>query len=301
MYKETCDEDDFLCPNDEYLHCIPYSYLCDSEDDCLDGYDELNCSTSEETHFAYYRGMSCRYPSLCLVDLGSPPEMTIVEGEEEHFQLCLTVTEGFDRDIFRQFTAQTIPVGRAQCKQPYTCIIMHSHAYLCHLCIFSYAMYCTYTDGRDFNATNFNITFNGSYSVGDDECAVSTVSAKDDGIVEGTESFWVLIQPEISTIPIVFIIDNDCKVFLNYYTHPFLHWLVLSDLSIGFQEVSYTVSESAGVIELTVSPDGTGGIPGVGVPLGVRITSRDGSAEGTVWGGGEPGLPIMLFYAMFSW
>ena len=62
-----------------------------------------------------------------------------------------------------------------------------------------------------------------------------------------------------------------------------LHWLVLSDLSIGFQEVSYTVSESAGVIELTVSPDGTGGVPDVGVPLGVRITSRDGSAEGTVF------------------
>ena len=59
MYTETCDEDEFLCPNDAYPHCIPHSYLCDSYDDCSDGYDELNCSTSEETHFAYYRGMSC--------------------------------------------------------------------------------------------------------------------------------------------------------------------------------------------------------------------------------------------------
>ena len=70
--------------------------------------------------------------------------------------------------------------------------------------------------------------------------------------------------------------------------------LVLSDLSIGFQEAYYTVSESAGVIELTVSPDGTGGSPDVGVPLGVRITSRDGSAKGTafvcVWGGGGGGI-----------
>ena len=81
------------------------------------------------------------------------------------------------------------------------------HILICYVCI--------YTDGRDFNATNFTITFNGSYSFGDDECVVSTVSAQDDGIVEGTESFWVLIQPEIPTIPIVFIIDNDCKVFFQ--------------------------------------------------------------------------------------
>ena len=122
---------------------------------------------------------------------------------------------------------------------------------------------------------------------------VYTVSAQDDGIVEGTESFGV-VMPDISTIPIVFIIDNDCKVFLSIMIHIHgLHWLVLSDLSIGFQEAYYTVSESAGVIELTVSPDGTGGSPDVGVPLGVRITSRDGSAKGTafvcvcVWGGGN--------------
>ena len=137
--------------------------------------------------------------------------MTIVEGEEEHFQLCLTVTEGFDQHIFRQYTAQTIPVGRAQCKQPNICIIVHM--LICHLCMHMLYMYVyIYTDGRDYNATNFTITFNGSYSVGDNECVVYTVSAQDDGIVEGTESFGV-VMPDISTIPIVFIIDNDCKVF----------------------------------------------------------------------------------------
>ena len=129
---------------------------------------------------------------------------------------------------------------------------------------------------------------------------VYTVSAQDDGIVEGTESFGVVMP---------------CRylyMFLSIMIHIHgLHWLVLSDLSIGFQEAYYTVSESAGVIELTVSPDGTGGSPDVGVPLGVRITSRDGSAKGTAFvcvcggggggGGGESGLPMMLFYTTSSW
>ena len=94
----------------------------------------------------------------------------------------------------------------------------HARGIIVHMLIYVISAYsymlCMYTDGRDFNATNFTITFNGSYSVGDNECVVYTVSAQDDGIVEGTESFGV-VMPDISTIPIVFIIDNDCKVFFQ--------------------------------------------------------------------------------------
>ena len=51
------------------------------------------------------------------------------------------------------------------------------------------------------------------------------------------------------------------------------------DLNIGFEETSYSVAESAGVLEIPVRifDDST---PIIGLPLGVRVTSRDGSAVG---------------------
>ena len=42
-----CTEDEFRCPDDEFLSCFPNTYLCDSFTDCDDGFDEQNCSTSE--------------------------------------------------------------------------------------------------------------------------------------------------------------------------------------------------------------------------------------------------------------
>ena len=51
------------------------------------------------------------------------------------------------------------------------------------------------------------------------------------------------------------------------------------DLKVGFEETSYSVAESAGVLEIPVRifDDST---PIIGLPLGVRVTSRDGSAVG---------------------
>ena len=70
-------------------------------------------------------------------------------------------------------------------------------------------------DGKDFVTTYHpsTVTFNGSYSVGDSECVMVNVHALEDSLVDGTERFTVLIQPEINCNPVVFIIDNDCKVF----------------------------------------------------------------------------------------
>ena len=42
-----CEEDEFQCPNDLFGRCMPLRYLCDNIDDCDDGFDEQNCSTSE--------------------------------------------------------------------------------------------------------------------------------------------------------------------------------------------------------------------------------------------------------------
>ena len=45
---------------------------------------------------------------------------------------------------------------------------------------------------------------------------------------------------------------------------------------------SYSVSESSGAVEIAVRafPDGSGNVPNIGVPFGLRITSEDGSAVG---------------------
>ena len=55
------------------------------------------------------------------------------------------------------------------------------------------------------------------------------------------------------------------------------------DLRVGFERTLYSVSESAGelVIPVRVLADDDGITPEVGLPLGVRVTSRDGSAVGT--------------------
>ena len=42
---EFCEEDEFYCPGDSF--CLPRHYICDSHRDCLDGFDEQNCTSSE--------------------------------------------------------------------------------------------------------------------------------------------------------------------------------------------------------------------------------------------------------------
>ena len=39
----TCSSDQFTCDNSR---CIPLSYVCDTDNDCGDMSDEVNCSTS---------------------------------------------------------------------------------------------------------------------------------------------------------------------------------------------------------------------------------------------------------------
>ena len=47
-YVEPCDEDEFRCPG--RMYCMPNRYLCDTYNDCPDGFDEQNCSTSKTIH-----------------------------------------------------------------------------------------------------------------------------------------------------------------------------------------------------------------------------------------------------------
>ena len=56
-----------------------------------------------------------------------------------------------------------------------------------------------------------------------------------------------------------------------------------ADLKVSFEETSYSVAEPAGVLEIPVRifDDDDGTTPDIGLPLGVRVTSRDGSAVGT--------------------
>ena len=55
-----------------------------------------------------------------------------------------------------------------------------------------------------------------------------------------------------------------------------------ADLKVGFEETSYSVAEPGGVLEIPVRifDDDDGTSPDIGLPLGVRVTSRDGSAVG---------------------
>ena len=53
-----------------------------------------------------------------------------------------------------------------------------------------------------------------------------------------------------------------------------------ADLRIGFQKTQYTVFESDGILEITVGPAVDDDPVDIGIPLGLRITSRDGSALG---------------------
>ena len=58
--------------------------------------------------------------------------------------------------------------------------------------------------------------------------------------------------------------------------------LNIIDLRVGFERTLYSVSESEGelVIPVRVLADGNGITPEIGLPLGVRVTSRDDSAVG---------------------
>ena len=37
-----CEAGEYMCPDSE--QCIPRMFLCDRQNDCLDGSDEANCS-----------------------------------------------------------------------------------------------------------------------------------------------------------------------------------------------------------------------------------------------------------------
>ena len=141
---------------------------------------------------------------------------------------------------------------------------------------------------------NDTIIFNGSYSVGDSECVSVYVNVYDDNLVEGTEEVSYVDNdnddgfhfPGINVQ--TFIIDNDCKSLdcieiILVIGCVYIHTLtVYIDLSIGFQETSYSVSESDGLLEIIVGPvaDENGNVPDVAIPLGVRVTSKDGTAVG---------------------
>ena len=61
------------------------------------------------------------------------------------------------------------------------------------------------------------------------------------------------------------------------------------DLTVGFPVLSYTVDKSANLaVEVSVLADKNGHITDAGLPLGVRVTSRDGSAVGEHSGAEEP-------------
>ena len=71
------------------------------------------------------------------------------------------------------------------------------------------------------------------------------------------------------------------KMFILLFLLNILY--IIIDLRVGFERTLYSVSESAGelVIPVRVLADDDGITPEVGLPLGVRVTSRDGSAVGT--------------------
>jgi hypothetical protein len=119
-------------------------------------------------------------------------------------------------------------------------------------------------DETDYILYNQSITFNGSYSEGDSECVMVYVRAVEDSLVEGTEVIPVAVIPYFSEDPTpvsIFIVDNDY-------------------LKVGFEHSVYTVSESARVAEIAVSAlaDENGNAPSIGVPFGLRISTRGGSA-----------------------
>jgi hypothetical protein len=47
-----CDSSDFLCYDG--LRCISSAFVCDAEKDCLDGSDEIGCSTAAEVWQGLY-------------------------------------------------------------------------------------------------------------------------------------------------------------------------------------------------------------------------------------------------------
>ena len=69
---------------------------------------------------------------------------------------------------------------------------------------------------------NQSITFNGSYSVGDTECAIAPTYAPADYEVEGTEfiSVEVNVSRDFTERIRIFIIDNDCKLSSSYVCNP---------------------------------------------------------------------------------
>ena len=46
---EPCRDDEFQCPDDIYGYCLSLRFICDHYEDCENGYDEQNCSTSKKS------------------------------------------------------------------------------------------------------------------------------------------------------------------------------------------------------------------------------------------------------------
>ena len=78
----------------------------------------------------------------------------------------------------------------------------------------------SFSDITDYMFYNQTITFNGSYLVGDTQCAIAATYALDDNKVEGTESFSVQVDlsRDFTEIVHIFIIDNDCELTLSQGT-----------------------------------------------------------------------------------
>ena len=60
--------------------------------------------------------------------------------------------------------------------------------------------------------------------------------------------------------------------------------LCSTDLEVGFESESLSVSESAGGVEIAVRAflGENGNVPDIGKPFGLRVTSKDGSAVGKI-------------------
>ena len=61
-----------------------------------------------------------------------------------------------------------------------------------------------------------------------------------------------------------------------------LRIILSTDMRVGFENESLTVSETSGHVEVTVRvlSNGNDEWPHIGKPFGLRITSKDGSAVG---------------------
>ena len=104
---EPCEDGEFRCPGESY--CQPNVFLCDSYNDCQDGFDEKNCSKGEERPPMTLFNAPFERMFLCMcvsVEISSPTELSVKEGDVEIFEICMTVTEAADGHFFKEYPVQ---------------------------------------------------------------------------------------------------------------------------------------------------------------------------------------------------